>query len=256
MKLFFQFICLFIASTSFGQSYRVEEIEQVNPFDSTEYIFPKIVVPENSVVTKKINDILRIDFLEATTETPENHIFDSIWAIKDRFWSLNYIDYKIEPNTNSIVSLSISGERCYAYCEENTIDYTFDVKTGERLALDELFIKTGLTLLIDSINISKIKLITEKLLEIKDTITHEKFVDEENYYKDMFEMYSECLENKIQLEYIHGFLISGNKITITTDRCSSHVNRNIDELWDFKFTFNLEDWNNFLTTYGKTLIVK
>ena len=256
MRILFFFISFFMTVYSFSQFYSVEEIHQVNPYDSIEYIFPKIVVSENSIVTKKINDILRIDFLEATTETPENHIFDSIWAVKDRFWSLNYIDDKMEPNTNSIVSLSISGERCYAYCEENISDYTFDVKTGERLALDELFIKTGLTLLIDSINLSKIKLITEKLIEIKDTITHEKFVDEENYYKDMFEMYTECLENKIQLEYIHGFLISGNKITITTDRCSSHVNRNIDELWDFKFTFDLEDWNNFLTTYGKTLIVK
>ena len=75
-------------------------------------------------------------------------------------------------------------------------------------------------------------------------------------YKDMETLYTDCLDKEIgSLEY-QQFYLTPSYLHVISDRCSAHYNMAVDELWDFKFSFGLENLRSYLTNYGRGFLKK
>ena len=138
--------------------------------------------------------------------------------------------------------------------------YTFDTKNGNLVTCDTLIRPEFRQLLIDSVNARRTSLLTAKIAAINDTfkqhIHWNKVYDsaeDSTYYVDMKELYEECLERKeIDISF-RLFYLNKEQLFIALDRCSAHVNRNLDELGDFGFYFNVSAWKKYFTDYALQL---
>jgi hypothetical protein len=133
------------------------------------------------------------------------------------------------------------------------------MRTGARIILDSLFTSEGSKILLDSLNEIKKRTLNLKLLEIKNSlalpgIREDK--EQKDYYTDMEALYTECFERKIEMmEYLQ-FYVTRTELFIESDRCSAHVNRSLDEIDNFKFTFDLKNWDSYFTPYAFNLLRK
>ncbi len=257
-SLFFTFI--FSSFLATGQIAIIKKIKQKNPITKAQYIFPKILITNHPNESRKINEKLKSDVLNADSSISDNDIFSQVWKTEEQASSIEYLDYEISRN-ETLLSLKISGEGCGAYCEPFDYYYSFNLRTGNQLFLDSLLNKSGLERLLYNFNLLKRNKITAKLKAIKDTLkTINSKTDRGNYdyYSEMLNLYKECINNKITFDYINyiEFMVAKNKLKVYADRCSVHYNRNVDELWTFEYSIDLRTWTKYLTEYGKALLNK
>lgn len=237
----------------------VKEIKETHPVRKTEeYIFP-IVKAKNNTVTNRINNTLCSDFLDVDRSKIKKSIFENIWpGGENNYGLLSEISYEVLHNSKRIFSISISAEGCGAYCEPFTRYYNFDLQTGKQFKLEELLTATGKKLLIDAMNKQKKELLQQKISSAKEILRKKgSAVDEEDkaYYEEMIDVYTNCLEGQLytSLKYIQ-FSLQEKTLVVFTERCSAHVNRNVDELGDFEFGFSLANWKKHFSAFGLLLL--
>lgn len=250
------FLLIFLAFNVSAQSIKIEITRRKNPVDGNEYAFPKVVVEGQKNISQNINNILREDILSAPKNMKDENIFDNVWLKKGMVMPIiNDISYETIDLNERIICLSISAEGCGAYCEGFTRYFVFNSKTGSQLKLDSIFTKDGLMYLLDKTNANKTELINQKLKEVADTLTKTKR-DIKESYADMKEMYTQCLSFKSELEHVPTmqFTIKKGILTLITERCSSHMQMALDELWEFKTECVLKEHSKYLTKLGLSIL--
>lgn len=252
-KLLFGSLLLF-ATFSYGQ-VTIREIKEVNPQHKDEkYLFPFVVIPNNKNVADKINDFLVSDILDVDRRKIKKSIFENVWSTTgNRMQRLSDLSYGVIENNKKLFSISISAEGCGAYCENFTNYYSFDLKTGNRIKLDSLLSKTGVLMLLDSINAKRRQMLTTKIKETQDTLkvqSVQSSKEDKEYYEEMLSLYQECLEREVtSFEYLR-FYITSSDLFVSLDRCSAHYNRNVDEIGEFEFVYKLKNWTRYLTSFA------
>ncbi|MEJ8842144.1 hypothetical protein WG954_07065 [Lacibacter sp. H375] len=237
----------------------VKEIKETHPQDKEQvYIFPLIKTKTGSISTR-INNTLCSDFLDVDRNKVKKSIFENSWANEENVYGrLSDISYEILQNSKRIFSISLSAEGCGAYCEPFTRYYNFDLQTGKQFKLEDLFTPAGKKLLLDAMNKQKKELLQQKITSARELL-HKKgsavSKDDKEYYEEMIEVYSNCLESQLynSLEYIQ-FSLQQKTLVVFGERCSAHVNQNVDELGDFEFGFSLANWKKHFSTYGLSLL--
>jgi hypothetical protein len=269
MKKAFSLILLFAVNTcllslpllSYGRQVTILEIKGQSPLNKKyEYRFPHIVYETNKAVAAKINNTLVADFLRIDPKKVRKSIFEAVWPQqKDAMPELSEIDWIVHTNKPGLLSIDVGALGCGAYCEYFDTYYTFDLKTGERLTLKQLFTKEGLLLLRDSVNAYKKQVLQTNIQSheglVRDTtlqLTADNIQDEKN----AIELYQDCLD-KGGIETIEdcAFYLRGNLI-IRLERCSAHYNRNLDDLGDIECSFDYTSLKPYLTPYGQQLLLK
>lgn len=261
MRCHFILILIFLTNLTFGQSVIIKKIKQINTITKEIYVFPKIIIQNSLTLSQKINTTLRFEVLNSDTGTSDNKIFNQVWRTKEQSPTIHDLSYEIIRNDKSLLSLSISGEGCGAYCETFTRYFTFSPRTGNKLTLDSFLNKKGLIIFADSLNVSKLRKIKAKIFEVQDTLKTKHVQNNKallEYYTEMLSLYQYCIDSKITPENITNleFLAKKNILKIYTDRCSAHYNMNVDELWAFEYVLNLNHWRKYLTNYGQTFVNK
>jgi hypothetical protein len=237
----------------------VKEIKETHPFEKDRpYIFPLIKAKNNSI-SNRINNTLCSDFLDVERSQIKKSIFEHAWPNEDNSNPLlSDITYEVLQNSKRIFSISISAEGCGAYCEPFTRYYNFDLQTGKLFKLEDLLTPAGQKLLLASMNKQKKELLQQKIRSSKETLRKKGSAaekDDQEYYEEMIEVYSNCFESQLytSLEYIQ-FSLQKKTLVVFADRCSAHVNQNVDELGDFEFGFSLTNWKKHFTLYGLGLL--
>lgn len=261
MRLPFLFIFLFTGFISYGQTVKVEKIKRANPITKEIYVFPKVIINNSLLATQKVNKKLREVVLGIFEVTPDSNIFDSVWRTSYRMENISNLSFKAEELTSSLISLTISGEGCGAYCEAFNYYFTFNSKTGNQLTLDSLFTSQGLITFVNTLNDNKRRKLKTKLKQIKQSLTLpniKKDASEKERYSEMLSMYSECLVKKVDIAYVGyiQFVIKNGVLIVYTDRCSAHYNMPYDELWTFEDRIDLRNSRKLLNHYGLGLIKK
>lgn len=254
-------ILLFIifSNAVLAQPVIVKELKQINPITKETYRFPKIAIKNSLNTSEKINNTLRFEVLNTEAETPDSKIFESVWRTVQQSPTIHDLSYTINSIDKSLLSLSITGQGCGAYCEGFVSYFTFNLKTGNKLTLDSLFTEEGIKALTDSLNFSKQNKLKAKITQIEHTLKTKSIRNDQwkyKYYSEMLKLYNECLSNNISTEYVKnlGFVAKGKTLNVFTERCSSHYNMTLDELWTFKYIIRISTWQKHLTQYGKSLI--
>jgi hypothetical protein len=258
MRKMFSFFILLLPFLVTGQVI-VKEVKETHPVQKERvYIFP-LIKAKNSVVSNRINNTLCSDFLDVDRNKIKKSIFENTWpGGENNYRLLSDISYNVMHNSKRIFSISISAEGCGAYCEEFTRYYNFDLQTGKEFKLEDLLTADGKKLLFEAMNKQKKELLQLKIRSAKELLSKKGSpVDEDDkeYYEEMIEVYSTCIESQLytSLEYIQ-FSLQEKTLVVFTDRCSAHVNRNVDELGDFEYGFSLANWKKHFSPYGLSLL--
>jgi hypothetical protein len=257
MRKMFLFFTLLLPFLVAGQ-VTVKEIKETHPVEETgEYIFP-FIKAKSSTVSNLINNTLCSDFLDVDRAKIKKSIFENVWPGEENpVGRLHDISYEVLQNSNRIFSISISAEGCGAYCEGFTRYYNFDLQTGKQFLLEDLLTADGRKLLLESINKQKKETLEHKIRSAKETLRKKgSSLSEEDkeYYKEMIDVYNNCLERTYSSFEYAQFSLQQKTLVVFTDRCSAHVNQNVDELGDFEFGFSLANWKKHFSTYGRFLL--
>ena len=255
--ILFLFLTWFVLHCQ-GQEYAIETMKNTNPGDPADvYTFP-ILTGGNENICSRINDYIVQDQGLIPFEDAHISIFENVWSTEDRpVASLNYFDFKVELLTHTLYSVSISAEFCGAYCEGYTNTYTFDLSSGSVVPLDTLFSSEGKIRLLQKLNGNKSQRLSKKIEELNILLTSDTLqAPMKDTYDQMLEMYEICLESPSPSLAYFRFIPSKHHITIIGERCSAHYNRDIDELWEFIHDIELDRWNDYLSEYGRGLLLE
>ena len=79
--------------------------------------------------------------------------------------------------------------------------------------------------------------------------------EDKEWMREQMFIYSDCFMEYDNLKHID-FKIKNNKIILSLGRCSAYVNRALDDLGDFVFTYTIQELQPLLSEYGKGLLNK
>lgn len=251
MKLFKLLILLLLPLHSWEQA-TIKEIKQQNPRRTSTYSFPKVIL-QNKAIANKINNDLVEDVLDIEPGKVKKSIFEKVWGASGTIPSLIDVSYDVKLNSTQLLCLAISGEGCGAYCENFTHYYTYYLKTGARIKLEDILTATGQKFVLDSMKSGKEAEIADQIASIKDSLKVERILskpDEKQWYEEALEMYGYCLThtNKYEpeLEFMKYYFIE-KKMHVIMERCSPHALRAVDDLDDFEFIFEMDKMKPFFT---------
>ena len=243
---------------SFGRQVTIRTIKGQSPVRQIDYTFPHIVYGANKTVATKINHALITDFLQIDPKEVRKSIFEAVWPQEGEGIPafLSGISWETHTNTSKLFSLAISAEGCGAYCEYFTNYYSFDLKTGKLLGLDQLFTQDGQRRMLDSVNLLKKQELQTAVKELQASLQDTAQKEEHERAKETMELYQDCLEwGGVESMQDLSFHLKGNSLFIHIGRCSAHVNRALDDIGDFEFSFRPADLKQFLTPYGQKLLL-
>jgi hypothetical protein len=255
------FLLFLLPRLSFGRQVTIQEIKEESPLNKKyEYRFPRIVYEANKGVAAKINNTLAADFLRIDPKKVRKSLFEAVWPQqKNAMPELSEIDWIVHTNTPALFSIDIGAQGCGAYCEYFDTYYTFDLKTGERLTLKQLFTKEGLIIVRDSVNSHK-KQVLQATIKTHQGLLRDTAIqlttDNIQSVKNTIELYQDCLaKGGIETVEDCSFYLRGG-LFIRLERCSAHYNRNLDDLGNIECSFDYIDMKQYLTPYGQQLLLK
>ncbi len=253
--LFILYLSVLFSVTA--QTVNIDTLKAVAPH-GRKYIFPKIIITNKNAVANLINRDLCKDFLDIDLKKVKKSIFENVWATDERATIISDIEFETSNYDNKVLSVSISAEGCGAYCETYTKYYNYDLQNGKNIRIEKLFAANGLKLIADSLFSFKAFAIKNKISEAN--IILKKGLERKSdsaYYGDMLDLYSLCAEEEQGNNYLKyaSFTIYKNEIIFILERCSTHFNRNVDEIDEFKILFRVKDLK-LLSEYGKKLLKK
>jgi hypothetical protein len=220
--------------------------------------FPLIRLPNNKSAEDKINTLLQLEQLEHLPGVFKKNPFEKITYGHDdgTGGSVNFYNYSSNTTVSNVLSLALNGEATGAYSENFDYYYNFDLRTGNKILLQQLFTKDGLNTLTQILNKRVKKEIDDYLIEIQKPADTQKITAEDSEaLDDEVGMYEECLGNVMtyDIEY-YSFFFSNDSITFERERCSSHAMRALDDLDKFDIAIAFKDLKEYLSPYGESLL--
>ncbi|MDD7913154.1 hypothetical protein [Polaribacter ponticola] len=243
------FLIVFFISCNTDTNFTIKKITESNPIQNKQaYEFP--ILKGYADISKKINTTIISDLLELDVSKKHNSIFEKVWATKDNpIPSLTFLKYKINSLTNNVYSVTFNTEGCGAYCEEFSTSYNFDTSNGEKIYLDALLNQKRKKELLDLLSNQKRKTITDYIFKLKNEKTSE---EDSRIINQSIELYTNCLESLPfkTLDYFD-LKILNDSIILTSNRCSNHAARALDDLGDIEYQFKKAELSSFLNNFGK-----
>ena len=247
-------LILIFFSCSTDENFNVKRIEETKPNSpELKYEFP-LLVGKPLHITKKINSEIIKDFLELDINKEHKSIFENVWGTKEySIPVLSDLTYSINTLNKKMYSVTLNADGCGAYCELFSTTYNYDLSNGNRIYLDSIFSEKGKKELLTLLSSKKRKEIENYILKIKNQVTDS--TDDKKRINQTIELYKNCLNSLPfnSLEFID-FKIINKTIVLTSERCSNHATRALDELDDYQFIFKQSEINSLLNKYGKNIL--
>lgn len=247
-------LLLILFSCSSNNNFRIKNIHEINPiFPQQKYEFP-LLVGSSSEITGKINSDIILDFLEVDINIKHESIFEKVWGTKEySIPKLSDLTYNVNTISKKIFSITFNAEGCGSYCENFSTSYNYDLESGNKIYLDSLFTNKGKETLLIHLTETKRKIIKEYIFKIKNENIKE---EDKEQVEQTITLYEYCLKNLpfVTLKYFD-FKVTNNTIILTSDRCSNHVNRALDDLGKYKFILEKNKIINLLNNFGNEILI-
>ena len=246
-------LILIFFSCSSDENFSVKKIEETKPNSpELKYDFP-LLVGKPLHINKKVNSEIFKDFLDIDINKEHKSIFENVWGTKENSISiLSDLTYSINTLNKKMYSVTLNADGCGAYCEFFSTTYNYDLSNGHRIYLDSIFSKKGKKELLLLISSEKRKEIESYILKINNEVVSKQ---DKNRLNQTIELYKNCLNSLPfnSLEFID-FKIIDKTIVLTSERCSNHAERALDELGDYQFIIKQSQINSLLNKYGKNIL--
>jgi hypothetical protein len=265
------FFFLLITTTSYSQKAIITEIRDINPSNKEKYVFPLVTIPSNNTSTKKINKIMQEEVLYLDSTGYKKSIFEVAWDrenVNSPGWTYYNFEYKVLSNTDHYVCLRISfvGGK---HAQQSTLYYLFDNTSGENVQFVNILNSEGQKWLISEMVNTQKKRIQKLLPSLEDSLKlppnplyQYDSLSKEDINKEI-QMYKSCLESKLatylsdsdSIEYIALYIKEEMLIAEGIACADSWNSQRLDELGDCLYSIPLKRISQFLTPYGKKLLL-
>jgi hypothetical protein len=223
-----------------AQTVLIDTIVATQPWwPRTVYTFPYLRMPDRPEVAARINKDLCIDFLEVDPDTADGRIFEMVWGDTARggMPRLLSLAWSCEHVLTDIASIELSGEGCGAYCEEFTVHYVYDLRTGVRAEYDSLFTGRGLVVVNDTLGKRWRRLVNAEIALLDSSSKAASVSSEElDRITEMLELYSNCLGERSESDpYVYDIDPLEKALRVYISPCAPHVVRALDDLGSITF---------------------
>lgn len=247
-----------ITQLVFGQN-NTTSIRNLDPV-SEEYTFPEIQTAPKTKIGEKINTFLQLRYLQHLPGIFKKNPFEKVTYDSPENQGGSYLFYgwTQEDTPSNVLSLTMSTEFSGAYLEGYESHENFDLRTGNYLLVTDIIRPEKHILLAQQVNTMVKKEITAFLSETKKNLTEIDSMSQRELfdrYQAQIELYENCLSD--YTEYQLGdfdYYFTKNQLHLLRGRCSSHVNRAIDDLYEFDLPFSYTDLLPLLSDYGKNVL--
>ncbi len=246
-----------LVQLSVGQTNQIS-VKNLNPA-TDDYLFPEVHSTSNSKIAEKINIFLQLQYLQHLPGVYKKNPFEKVTYNDQKLnGSFTFYGWNKEETPVNILSLSLNCEYSGAYLEGYESHHNFDARNGNTILLSDI-IKPNQQLNLAKLINQKVKREitaflseTRKNLQTTDSIKQRELFDR---YSAQIDLYENCLTDytEYQLDDFN-FYFTQNQLNVLRGRCSSHVNRAIDDLYEFDIPFDYTSLKEYLSDYGKSLL--
>ena len=255
--VFLLWLALLFPALSFGQYFTIDTIKGISPYAyHSEYIFPHIKCKANAAAAERINRELRQDILQIDSGKEYKSIFENVWGSEENPMPMeSEISFEVINNDSRFFCFTISAQGCGAYCEDWTRYYAWDSRSGKAIELHELFSGAGIQRFSDSLRIIRNHRIKEAIANLKKSWKKDLIANPDNAegLKMAMDVFFDCLDTSRTPTVGYGYTLDHEQLTVYVEACLPHMIRAYDEV-DYTFSFDLKEWNIYLSDYAKSLL--
>ncbi|MBU1360475.1 MAG: hypothetical protein KKC85_12085 [Gammaproteobacteria bacterium] len=215
-------------------------------------------------VAGRINDSVWRDMLDGlpAPSTPGRTFTPPPDRLPQGTISLDYTTRFIPKTQPRLLSLAFSGEGCGAYCEDYSVDWTFDLRDGRKLVLGDLLTPEGFAAVgrqVDGERRSAYGQQVRKLRAALRSLGKHKIDDED--LAERLALNEDCLKQVDSSPtapkrlLAESFKIDGRGgIVMSRGRCSNHAMRALDDVGDLSIPIAAAPLKPMLTAYGRAVV--
>ncbi|MEO6489786.1 MAG: hypothetical protein ABIO04_07600 [Ferruginibacter sp.] len=234
MKIILSIIFIILAVQCHGQNASFKEIKRkpnsryFNTKEAT-IIFP-LVVTKYPGINKLINAQIKKDMFHPDDEMQS---LNKIIEENINKYGLINLSYKVTCNSAGFLSFSISAEGCGSYCSSWATYFNFDLLTGKKITINDIFLIDKIDSFKNIVRLDKINALT-KYKEEEEGYFINQDIDSSIYNWAISQVDENCM-NEVSVE---NFSISSNAIEIS-DPCEfPHAIRSQQPVIELKYPGN------------------
>lgn len=218
--------------------------------DDNSLKFP-LVTGGSEQANQRINTWLQVSQLQKLPGRYQKSPFEDIELKGDTPPGISSLDYSVNANTRSYLSLSINGE--YDSASVNMFDsrYNFDAQSGNPLTLLDLFSPQGLAKFTQQVRTARLKMVDRYLAELAANPPADPDQNTEDH-----RILSECRPDLLT-ENLSGtdFSLSKEALSLSHDCALSHYDQAIADYGPLDTTYRFQALASFLSDYGRCLLI-
>jgi hypothetical protein len=196
---YFSFLLLFLGfSNGYTQTVAFKEIRlkpKATFYRQNNYtITYPIIVTQSASIDKRINDKIKQDFIDPDEEKISIRQALNNW-VNDGLINLSY---ETTFKKNGVLSIKIYAEGCGAHCTSWDSYFTFDLKTGKCISIQDLFVENKLDSLREIIRNDKIEALKKYKKEQVENLSKNE-IDSATYNMIIEQVENNCI-NEVEIE--------------------------------------------------------
>lgn len=256
--------------TSMQMQWKAEKNTETSPWTSSQWANGAIKLPyvlPASPATTRINEVVFLSQLNmpAPREGGKSFALGEGILPPDGTASL---DFNVRHNDGRVLALEITAEGCGAYCEEYRQYFSFDAQTGRFLLLDDILTPRGLNEIGRQFFAERKRQYRQQIRTLRRELANlrkgskPKMEDVEDtemrlaLNEDCLARFQEkpgdaALRNALRSTR---FILTGQGLEFTAERCSNHASRALDDVGDQSLTLGLKELDSLLQPYGRYLL--
>lgn len=246
-------VCLF-CSLMAGQALAQLHVEGLKDSSGDDSLKFPLVKGGDAAATQRINTLLQVTQLKKFPGKYRQSPFEDITPQKDSPSGVDELDYTVNASTPSFLSLNIQGEYIGASVNPFSLNYNFDIKSGEPIALQDVFTSQGLTQFVQRVRTKRLKRLDDYLSKSSSKSSRKSGDDDQG---DATQMYAECRKRFATDDLSFSLMsLSKDSLTVSADCATSHYQQAVmDELGTFDNSYPFAALHDLLNDYGRCLLI-
>lgn len=203
--------------------------------------FP-VVKGGNEAAMRRINTWLQVTTLGRLPDHPFGG-FDA---------STTSLNFSVTTQTDGYLSLEIDGEYMGAYPSADSTAYSFDLRTGDLIGLNDLFSSNGLIEFEKRVESDRLRQMDQVLTSLRH---HPKGSDHE-LDDEKLGFYSDCRQRLVGTDLTKNQLSLGkNELILSMEMCANHAELALDDLFNYESHYAFSAVKPWLSDYGRCLLI-
>lgn len=222
----------------------------------------------NALIAKKINDRLFLGQLGIMAPKKPGATLDAKDLVIDGMASQHF---SVSRQDARVLTIVFENEGCGAYCENYSMVYSFDLKTGRRVGANELITPSGRNELARRMGREGTRRYRDQLASLRTELAQAKRKQGAAGTQDLddlnerIELNTRCLGEGTHTDRTPGvpalvdlnsltFELASQALKLTSERCSNHAMRALDDVGNITLAVPYPALRGWLTPYGLALL--